>query len=271
MVVRLIQELPIQNPGKWHAKKCVTPAAPVSSSWGVCMSHRGWFAALVLLSGCSARSQVSNAAPDAGLVRSYAASFDKVQGASRAALAEISLPVSEERWLDRTRWSVLATPGVAVSIGRIVRIIVEDHPTDCRVWVLAQIKPDAVEEELAEELQGRIARLLGHESLPERPAAGGAGEKEDRYRSPLARCADLAAKACRDRGFAIVRVDPGDGAVRTIAAERRPSGRMFVALYRLSPEATRVVVEVRGGTPEENGEEASAVHRELLKELQPER
>lgn len=244
--------------------------------WGVRMSHRGWRAALVLLlvvftAGCTTRSQVRNASPDAGLVRSYAATFEKVQRAAQGALAEISLPVSEERWLDRHLWSILATPGVAVSVGRIVRIVVEDHPTDCRVWVLAQIKPDVVEEALAEELQGRIARLLGAESQPERPTPDAAGEREERYRSPLARCSELTSKACRDRGFVIVREDLSDAALRTIAAEKKPSRRLFAALYRQSPEVTRVVVEVRGGAPDENRDEASAVHEELLKELQRER
>jgi hypothetical protein len=154
-----------------------------------------------------------------------------------------------------------------VSAGRVVRIIVEDHPTDCRVWVLAQVKPDVVEETLAEELQGRIARLLG-QSRPDRPATGGAGEKEEHYRSPLAKCRELTSKACRDRGFAILREDASGGGLWTISAEKKPSSRLFAALYRQSEDVTRVVVEVRGGTPDENREEASAVHEELRKELE---
>ena len=250
---------------------CDAGRAPVSWTWGSCMSHRGWLAALVLLSGCSVRSQVRNAAPDAGLVRSYAATFDAVRRAAQAALTEISLSVSEERWLDARLWSVLALPGVHLPANRVVRIVVEDHPTDCRVWVLAQVRSDAVEEALSEELQGRIAKLLGHEAQPERPPPGAAGEREERYRSPLPRCSELLSKACRDRGFVIVREDAGDAALRTIAAEKKPSSRLFAALYRQSPEVTRVVVEVRGGAPEENRDDAAAVHQELLKELQPER
>lgn len=235
------------------------------------MLHRAWFLGVLLLAGCSLRSQVRNAAPEAGLVRSYAASFDRIQSAARAALADLPLAVAEERWIDRRLWSVLATPGAAVAVGRAVRIVIEDHPTDCRVWVLAQVRTDAVEEALSEDLQGRIAKLLGHEAQPERPSPAAAGEREERYRSSLARCSELMSKACRDLGYSIVREDPGDGALRTIAAEKKPSSRLFAALYRQSPEVTRVVVEVRGGAPDENREGAAAVHQELLKALQPER
>jgi hypothetical protein len=235
------------------------------------MSHRSLVAAAaLLLVGCSARSQVRNAPPGAGLVHSYASPFDQVQRAVRTVLEDVSLSVSEERWLDRRLWSVLATPGAGAAMGRIVRVVVEDHPTDCRVWVLAQIKSDVIEEQLQENLQGRIAKQLGAAS-PERPSPDAAGEKEERYRAPLARCGELTSKACRDLGFVVVREDRGDAALQTITAEKKGSRRLFAALYRQSPEVTRVVVEVRGGAAEENRDDASAVHQELRKELPVER
>ena len=67
-----------------------------------------------------------------------------------------------------------------------------------------------------------------------------------------------------------LRFEQGDEALRTITAEKKPSRRLFAALYRQSESVTRVVVEVRGGAPEENLEDASAVHEALLKELEPE-
>lgn len=228
-------------------------------------------AASALISGCSARGQVRNADVDAGMLRSYAAPFEQVRQAALAAMASSSLPVSEERWLDRTRWSVLGAPSGGLPTPRAARIVVEDHPTDCRVWTLVQSKPDLVDEAAMEDLQARIARSLGAEPRAERPPAVGAGEREQRYRSPIGRCSELMARACRARGYEIVRQDEGDAALRTITAERKPSRRLFAALYRHTDSVTRVVVEVRGGAPEENREEASAVHEELLKELPPER
>jgi len=223
-----------------------------------------------LASGCSTRAQVRDAAGDAGILRSYAGPFDKVRKAALAALAESSLPVSEEWWLDRTRWSVLAAPG-GLTMQRVTRIVVEDHPTDCRVWTLVQKKPDVVDEAASEELQVRIAKALGLESRTERPPAGVAGEREERYRSPIGPCSERTARACRTLGYVILREEDGDAALRTITAEKKPSRRLFAALYRSSESVTRVVVEVRGGAPDENQEDASGVHEELLKELQADR
>lgn len=220
-----------------------------------------------LASGCSTRAQVRDAPGDAGILRSYAGPFDQVRKAALAALAESSLPVSEEWWLDRTRWSVLAAPGIS----RVARVVVEDHPTDCRVWTLVQSKPNVVDEAAAEELQVRIAKALGVESRTERAPAAAAGEREEKYRSSLGRCSERTAHACRARGYVILREEGGDAALRTITAEKKPSRRLFAALYRHSDSVTRVVVEVRGGAPEENQEDASGVHEELLKELQPEK
>jgi hypothetical protein len=234
----------------------------------------GWAAVavgLVLACGCSTRAQVRDAAADAGILRSYAGPFAQVRKAALASLAEASLPIAEEWWIDRTLWSVLAAPGGSLLGHRVARIVVEDHPTDCRVWTLVQNKPDVVDAAAAEELQDRIARALGLASRPERAPAGGAGEREERYRSPLGRCFDLTAQACRAGGYLILREEQADEALRTITAEKKPSRRLFAALYRQSESVTRVVVEVRGGAPEENLEDASAVHEALLKELQPEK
>ena len=228
-------------------------------------------AGAVLIGGCSVRTQVRNADAEAGMLRSYAAPFEQVRQAALSALAASSLPVSEERWLDRTRWSVLGAPTGGIPATRAARIVVEDHPTDCRVWTLVQTKADVVDDAAMEDLQGRIARALGAEPPAGRPPAGVAGEREERYRSPIGRCSELATRACRTRGYQIVRQEEGDAALRTITAEKKPSRRLFAALYRHSDSVTRVVVEVRGGAPEENREEAWAVHEELLKELQPER
>lgn len=232
-----------------------------------------WMAVAALAAsalGCSMRTQVRNAAGDAGMLRSYAAPFEKVRQAALAALAAEPVPISEEWWIDRSRWGVLAAPTGAISVQRVARIVVEDHPTDCRVWTLVQSKPDLVEEAAAEELHARIATSLGLESRAGRPPAAVASEKDRRYRAPLARCAELAARACRGRGYEIVRQDDGDAALRTISAEKKPSLRLFAALYRQSDGVTRVVVEARGGAPEENHVEVSAIHEELLKELQAE-
>jgi hypothetical protein len=229
-------------------------------------------AASALAWGCSARTQVRNADPEAGMLRSYAARFEQVRQAALAALAASSLPVAEERWLDRTRWSALGAPSGGLPAARAARIVVEDHPTDCRVWTLVQSKPDLVDEPAMEDLQARIARALGAETRGDRPPApAAAAEREERYRSPIARCSELTARVCRARGYEILREDQGDAALRTITAEKKPSRRLFAAHYRHSDSVTRVVVEVRGGTSEENREEASAVHEELLKELPPER
>jgi hypothetical protein len=228
-------------------------------------------AASALAWGCSARTQVRNADADAGMLRSYAARFEQVRQAALAALAASSLSVVEERWLDRTRWSALGAPSGGLPTPRAARIVVEDHPTDCRVWTLVQSKPDLIDEPAMEDLQARIARALGAEPRGDRAPAVAAAEREERYRSPIARCAELTARVCRGRGYEILREDQGDAALRTITAEKKPSRRLFAAHYRHSDAVTRVVVEVRGGTPEENREEAWAVHEELLKELPPER
>lgn len=227
-------------------------------------------AVTVLLGGCSARTQVRNAAADAGTLRSYAAPFEQVRQAALAALTSASMPLSEERWLDRTRWSALGAPAGGLPT-RAARIVVEDHPTDCRVWTLVQSKADVVDDAAADELQKLIARTLGAETRAERPASGGAGEREERYRSPMPRCSELVARACRSRGYQIVRQEEGDAALRTITAVKKPALRLFAALYRHSDSVTRVVVEVRGGTPDENREDAFGVHEDLQKELPPER
>lgn len=228
-------------------------------------------AVTVLLGGCSARTKVRNADAEAGTLRSYAAPFERVRQSALAALASASLPVSEERWLDRTRWSALGAPTGGLPNARAARIVVEDHPTDCRVWTLVQSKPDVVDEAAAEELQSLIAKGLGAEPRAERPPAGAAGEREERYRSPIARCSELTTRACRARGYQILRQEEGDAALRTITAEKKPSRRLFAALYRNSESVTRIVVEVRGGTPDENREDAFGVHEDLQKELSPER
>jgi hypothetical protein len=215
----------------------------------------------LLCAGCSARRQVRNAAPEAGAVRSYLGAFEDIQKAALSALSESGLLVSEERWVDRRRWSILGS-----APGRAARIVVEDHPSECRVWVL-----DLRQGTVLEDLHDRIAGILGHERRPEPSPAVGSSEKEERYRSPLSACFNRVSLACRDRGYEILRQDAADPALRTIAAEKPPSLRLFVALYRVSEEMTRVVVDVRGGPPDENKAEASAVHAELLKELLPDR
>jgi hypothetical protein len=225
----------------------------------------------VLLAGCSARTQVRNAAADAGMLRSYAAPFEQVRQAAVAALTSASMPMSEERWLDRTRWSALGAPAGGLPAPRAARIVVEDHPTDCRVWTLVQSKPDVVDEAASEDLQSLVAKTLGAAPRAERPISAGAGEREERYRSAITRCSELTTRACRARGYQILRQEEGDAALRTITAEKKPSRRLFAALYRHSDSVTRVVVEVRGGTPDENREDAFGVHEELQKELPPER
>jgi len=222
---------------------------------------------LFLASGCSTRAQVRDASGEAGILRSYAGPFDTVRKAALTALAESSLPVAEEWWLDRTRWSVLAATGIS----RVARVVVEDHPTDCRVWTLVQNKPNVVDEAAAEDLQVRIAKALGLESRAERAPAAAARTREERYRSSLGRCSERTVQACRALGYVILREEDGDPALRTITAEKKPSRRLFAALYRHSDSVTRVVVEVRGGASEENQEEASGVHEELLKDLPPEK
>lgn len=232
-----------------------------------------WAAAALLAAlagGCSTRTQVRNAAAEAGTLRSYAAPFEQVKTAALAALAGASLTLVEERWIDRSRWCALASTGVNLPVGRVARVVVEDHATDCRVWILVQSKPDVAEEAVAEEFQARISKALGLEPRPEGPPAPLAGEVEERYRSPIARCSELLLKSCRERGYRVVREDVSDDELRTIAAEN-PSRRLFAALYRLSPELTRVVVEVRGGAPDENVDDASAVQEDLRKVLQTER
>ncbi|HEV3028112.1 MAG TPA: hypothetical protein VG457_11100 [Planctomycetota bacterium] len=224
----------------------------------------------VFTCGCSARTQVRNASPESGVLQSHAAPFEKVQKAVLSVLSAASLPVIEERWIDRSRWSVLATTALRISDGRAARIIVEDHSSDCRVWVLVQSKPDVTDDAVSEAFQGRIAMALGLEARPEAPFRRVAGGVEERYRSPLSRCADLTSKACRDLGYGALLEDSSDALLRTISAEKPPSTRLFAALYRQSDEVTRIVVEVRGGLAAESYAEASAVHQELQKELQPE-
>jgi hypothetical protein len=223
------------------------------------------------LGGCSTRTQVRNASAEAGVLQSHPAPFEKVQKAVLSVLSGVSLSVSEERWIDRSRWSVLATTGLGISPGRVARIVVEDHLSDCRVWILVQSQPDVSEDAVSEEFQGRIAKALGLEARPERPPLNASGEMEARYRSPLPRCAELTSKASRGCGYLILLEDSQDAALSTISAEKKPSHRLFAALYRQSDEVTRIVIEVRGGSPAENQAEASALHQELLKELQPER
>lgn len=199
-------------------------------------------ALLILLTGCAAR-RLRQAPAEAGVARSYLGSFESVQWAALAALADLEFAVYEERWIERGRWCVVGS-----APGRAARIVVEDHPVECRVWVIEQ--PD--------ELHERIGRILGQERRPE-PATGEvAAEKEERCASPLALCFERIAAACRERGYRILRADASDPALRTLAAEK-PSARLFAALYRLDEERTRVVVDVRGGTREENEAEAAAL------------
>ncbi len=226
---------------------------------------------VAFVSGCSTRTQVRNAAAESGVLQSHAAPFEKVQKAVLSVLSAASLSVSEERWIDRSRWSVLATTALGIPVGRVARIVVEDHSSDCRVWILVQSEPDVIEDEVSEAFQGQVAKALGLEARPERPLLGATGGVEERYRSPIPRCFELTSKACRERGYLTVLEDSRDAALCTISAEKKPSHRLFAALYRQSDEVTRVVVEVRGGSPTENHAEAWAVQQELGKELEPER
>jgi hypothetical protein len=194
-----------------------------------------------------------------------------VRKAAQDVLAGASLTVSEERWIDRGRWSVMAAAGLSLPPRRMARIVVEDHPSDCRVWILVQSRPSETEEDVAEDFQGRIAGLLGLEARPpERLLLNDAGEMEVRYRSPLPRCAEATSKAVLDGGYDLLARDSKDEALHTISAEKKPSHRFFAALYRESDGVTRVVIEVRGGSFSENCCEMEAFRRQLQEELGPE-
>jgi len=221
--------------------------------------------------GCSTRTQVRNAAAESGVLQSHAAPFEKVQKAVLSVLSGASLSVSEERWIDRSRWSVLATTALGIPVGRVARIVVEDHSSDCRVWILVQSKPDVTDDGVSEGFQGQIAKALGLEARPERPLLSATGGVEGRYRSPLPRCVELTSRACQESGYLTVLEASRDAALRTISGEKKPSHRLFAALYRQSDEVTRIVIEVRGGSPTENHAEASAVLQEIGRELEPER
>jgi hypothetical protein len=109
------------------------------------------------------------AAQESGVLQSHAAPFEKVQKAVLSVFSEAALLVSEVRWIDRSRWSFLATTAVATTPGRVGRIVVEDYSSDCPFWILVQSKPDVTEDAVSEEFQGQIARALGLEDRPERP------------------------------------------------------------------------------------------------------
>ena len=208
------------------------------------------------LGGCQLR-RLRDAAPEEGVVRSYLGSFEEVRRAALEALTELGLGTAEQRWIDRGRWSALGKePRV---MGRAARVVVEDHPTECRVWVLAGSEAD--------DLHGQIAKALGQTRSEAAPAPAAAGEKEGRYRASIDRCFERLAQACRERGYEVLRTDAADPALKTLAAEKKPAPRFFAALYRLDEERTRVVVEIRGGAAEEIQAEAAHFHADLSKDL----
>jgi hypothetical protein len=217
------------------------------------MWNARWVPLCLAMAGCAHR-QLREAPPEEGVVRSYIGAFEEVQKAALDALCKLELPASERRWIDRGRWCALGRE--SRPFGRAARVVVEDHPVECRVWVLGP----------AEEIHAALARALGQEARAETSRAP-AGEREARYRASIDRCFERLARACRERGYAVLREDAEDPALKTLSAERKPAPRLFAALYRLNDEGTRVVVEVRGGAAEEIQAEAARVHADLLKEL----
>ena len=219
--------------------------------------------AAVTLCSCSTRAHVRGAPPEAGVLRTYHAPFETVRAAGRSAVAEASLSLLEEAWIDRGRWSVLAATSPTLST-RVVRIVVEDHPTDCRVWVFAERKPEVPDAPLAEELHSRIGAQLG--VVARGPAAPG-NDAEERYPVPLDACARAAPRAVAAVGHrALQEGAVADGLV-SFSSDGAGGGRLFVALYREADRVTRVVVEASGGTAEANRDAVRAFHEALRKEV----
>ena len=99
------------------------------------MRRRIWPGALLLLAvGCGLQSRVRRAPPDAGAERVHAGGVLEVVDAAERALDAAGFAVREQGWLDPGRRSLVA----GSSLGRAARVVVEDHPTDCRVWILVR-------------------------------------------------------------------------------------------------------------------------------------
>jgi len=120
--------------------------------------------------GCQTKSKVLGAPSDAGISKPYEAPMDKVQRATRDALAEAQFGIKEKetKYLDDARYQILAGQGLSAgSTGRYVRVIIENEKTRCTVRVLVESKVDsqaatpadiAIGEDLHKRIAARIAK-----------------------------------------------------------------------------------------------------------------
>ncbi len=126
------------------------------------------FALAIAAIGCQTKSKVLGAPSDAGISKTYEAPMDKVQRATRDALADAQFGIKEKetKYLDDSRYQILASQGLSAgSTGRYVRVMVENEKTRCTVRVLVESKVDSqaatpADIAIGEDLHKRIAARL---------------------------------------------------------------------------------------------------------------
>lgn len=204
------------------------------------MRRKMWVPGVLLLAGCGLQARLRQAPPDAGTERVHAGNFREVLEAVERTLEASGYARREPGWIAPGRRSILAS----TALGRAARVVVEEHPTDCRVWILARSAWDAGADGASEAaLHRELARMLGPRGLkpPE--------EAVERERlSPLDPEASAAAagRAALAAGFSVEGTDAVGGELRTLRGAREDGTRLFLALYRRPEGGTRLVADVRG-------------------------
>jgi len=206
------------------------------------MRRKMWSAGLFLLAaGCGLQARVRQAPAEEGAERVHPAGFRETFEAAERALDAAGFVRREQGWMGPDRRCLLA----GSALGRAARIVVEDHPTDCRVWILVKspFGDAASDDEAAHALHDGLARVLGEGP---RPPPQEAQERELLAHPGLEACAEAARQAAASAGFDVRPVDDIPGELRTMSGLREDGTRVFLALYRRPEGGTRLVAEVRG-------------------------
>jgi len=199
---------------------------------------------------------VKNAPADAGVLGIYRAPSAAVRASAIEALREGNFAVAEDR-----PGRLLAT-GYAASGARLAaRVTFEDRGGECAVRVY--VGNDA---EAARAIQERLARRLNLPAPPPPLPAASGGGIERVYRSMLTVCFDGALRACRQRDYRLREEKRTGDHAGAIGGE----GKAFtvaIQMHRRSDNRTRVIIQVRGRSPAENRDEATALLEKLREEL----
>jgi hypothetical protein len=128
-------------------------------------------ASAALLPACATRSELRSMPSDAGIAKTYTATFDKAKLACRDALGELGFRIKEGEKdtgpVTETVYRVIGSQGISSgTVGRYARILIEDAQGTCVVRVLVQSKAESRENAqidplIAEDLHKRIAARLG--------------------------------------------------------------------------------------------------------------